>query len=109
MTTPENARAMHTFDGRTGECIDCGAQRSEIDDNIVTSCEKKTGPHRLAIIALKRREGEIDSEIRSYEISIMRYRESLIAASDRIADLKRSKEAICGSLDLLQQKDAEQK
>lgn len=44
----------HNPDPVTGACQDCGARREEIDDNLVPICEKITGPHRLAIIVLRR-------------------------------------------------------
>lgn len=46
---------VHTnLDPITGGCLDCGARREEIDDNLFPVCEKVVGPHRLAIIALGR-------------------------------------------------------
>jgi hypothetical protein len=41
------------LDWRTGDCLDCGATRIQIDDNLSPICEKIEGPHRLAIIAIK--------------------------------------------------------
>lgn len=45
----------HVFDVCTDECIACGASRPQIDDGYVPACEKFSGPHRIALIALNRK------------------------------------------------------
>jgi hypothetical protein len=46
---------IHTnLDLITGNCLDCGATREAIDDNLYPTCEKATGPHRLAIMLIRR-------------------------------------------------------
>ena len=37
----------------TRECRNCGARQEQIDDNLFPICEPVTGPHRLAIIAVR--------------------------------------------------------
>ena len=47
--------SIHTNrDPVTGDCLDCGATRENIDDNLYSTCEKVTGPHRLAIMLIRR-------------------------------------------------------
>jgi len=48
----------------TDECEACGANRYEIDDNIVKTCEPLVGPHRLALIEIRR--VMRNSEIRAF-------------------------------------------
>lgn len=48
-------RAVHTnLDPMTGNCLDCGARREEIADNIFPTCDKIEGPHRLTTMLLRR-------------------------------------------------------
>src|ERR1700678_2013769 len=49
----------HNPDPITGGCQDCGARREEIDDNLVPTCEKITGPHKTAIIVLRREQRRV--------------------------------------------------
>ena len=49
-----SSNTVHTnINPLTGDCLDCGANKEQIDDNLFPVCEKITGPHRLAIIAVR--------------------------------------------------------
>ncbi len=85
----------------TGECRNCGARREQIDDNLFPVCETVTGPHRLAIIAV--RDAAMAQE---YAARIARWHlKQAEAAAAHFAGVARQHEAdhrsLQGSLDYL--------
>lgn len=61
-----------TLDLATGNCLDCGASREEIDGNLAPICDRLTGPNRLAMIVLRREQRRRDAEINHLHHQMLR-------------------------------------
>ncbi len=78
----------------TGGCLDCGATRENIDDNLFPTCEKAAGPNRLAIISARR-------ELRHRENDVANMRSQMAQGERHIVHLSktiREREAECREL-----------
>ena len=53
----------HNLDPMTGGCVDCGATREALDDNIFPVCARFDGPHKLALIAIHQAVSREDNSI----------------------------------------------
>lgn len=89
MTEPHANR-----DPITDNCLDCGALRGEITDGLATTCEKVTGPNRLAIIIGQR-------ELRHQRYQLERARHRLRRVEDELPAYAleiRAIESVCAEL-----------
>ncbi len=90
-----------TLDPRTGDCLDCGATGRDIDDNLFETCEKVTGPNRIAIVVARRDLLLREREIRRMRQDIRRDAASIAATSHRIREKDAERLELAASIEKL--------
>lgn len=91
----------HTGDPVTGNCVDCGATREMIDDALVPTCRKFSGPHKFALVLLNRHLMWERSAIEMHERQLQRMEEQIVHGHAQLAVLRERERQLASSLDCL--------
>ena len=95
----------HLTRGTDGACLDCGAERVEIDDNLAPTCDKVVGPHRLGIMAMRRDLRRLDRQIVQMRRMEDRFASSAIEMHNEIPAVEAERDALLVSIDTLENPD----
>lgn len=99
------AITVHNYDPMTGNCLDCGARREEIDDNLFPACEKIEGPHRLAIIAVRREATHQQWRVRHAWRNLRQAEAQAVACSQELRAAQDDERALLDSLHVLKREN----
>lgn len=77
-------KPVHNQATLNGDCLECGAARRQIDDGFVPICEPVTGPHRSAIIAIKRTLVDMRSQEKAERYQLLQLEEGVIRAHQNL-------------------------
>lgn len=91
----------HNFDPVTGNCVDCGATRESIDDNLFPTCAKFDGPHKLALIAIYQAASIQERSAFWAELSLQRAEAEVVVYAARKRVFEGNATSLKASLDLL--------
>lgn len=90
-------------DPMTGACLDCGARLEQIDDNVFPTCEKITGPHRLAIMAVRLAAAEVHWRARMTRTYLQQAENQVVAMTRQLRDEEAAERELNASLDMLRE------
>ncbi len=94
-------RAHPSFDHNKNECPTCGASYNEIADNLMPVCEPVAGPHRLALIALRRQQRVLDQAAASLRRDLRHYEDGIAGASRELREADQRCRDIAVTIEML--------
>jgi hypothetical protein len=77
---------IHNTSSLNGACVDCGATREEVVDNIYPVCLRFQGPNRIALIAINKDRMWRERDLSQLRASLRLMEESVVRTANAIRD-----------------------